>query len=144
MIQKVEDVVIKACSDNNVRFLPCPADSACNTGEAHLILDHSDPALKASLVVTIQSVSPPIVSSLSPLRDVVVRSVSGHRVISVCPRGKAYGKSTVVLTVTDTNGLSINTQFDVSVQALAPVFDDAGPSRTVVDLRTIVGTVIQT
>jgi len=127
-LQPVPDVVIKACGNPLVATMSCPAASSCQDGEAHMVLGHSDPTLLNSLTVTIERLSPDITPA-SPLRDAVVRTVSGQRVISVCPRGKASGRTIVYIKVTDGNGQFILTDFAVVVQALTPVFDDAGPTR---------------
>ena len=128
-LQAMEDVVIKACANAAVAALQCPAASSCQDGEAQLVLGHSDPTLIGSLLVSIQTISPSLSSADSPLRDVVVRLISGQKVVTVCPRGKAYGRSTIFLKVTDAEGKSILTNFGIVVQPLAPVFDDAGPTR---------------
>lgn len=128
-LQAMEDVVIKACADSTVQALQCPAASSCQDGEAQLVLGHSDPDLIGSLIVSVQTITPALATLDSPLRDVVVRSISGQKVITVCPKGKAYGRSTVNLKVADEAGNSILTEFGVVVQPLAPVFDDAGPTR---------------
>ena len=131
-LQAVEDVVIKACADPLVRTVQaCPAASSCQDGEANLVLGHSDPTLIGSMVVSIQRVVPAISNPLSTVRDVVVRSVSGQKVITVCPKGKESGRSTVYIRITDTNGVSILSDFGIVVQPLSPVFDDAGPTRYV-------------
>jgi hypothetical protein len=128
-LQPVPDVVIKACGNPLVATMSCPAASSCQDGEAHMVLGHSDPTLLNSLIVTIESLAPAIGTPASPLRDAVVRTVSGQRVISVCPKGKASGRTIVYIKVTDGNGQFILTDFAVVVQALTPVFDDAGPTR---------------
>ena len=128
-LQPVPDVVIKACGSPLEAKMTCPAASSCQDGEAHMMLGHSDPTLLNSLVVTIQRLDPALDTQASPLRDAVVRKVSGQTVIIVCPKGKASGRTTVSVRVTDSQGQSIPTDFTVVVQSLTPVFDDAGPSR---------------
>ena len=130
-LQGIQDVVIKACGDPLVRNMACPAASSCQDGEAQLVLGHTDPTLTASLIVSIQRVTPAIADPLSSLRDVVVRTVSGQKVVSVCPKGKLAGRTVVYLKITDGNGQFILSDFAVVIQPLMPVFDDAGPTRCV-------------
>jgi hypothetical protein len=128
-LQLVPDVVIKACGNPLVATMECPAASSCQDGEVHLVLGHSDPTLLDSLTVTIESTSPIRGTPTSSLREALVRKVSGQNVISVCPKGKASGRTTVYIKVIDTKGQFIQADFAVVVQALTPVFDDAGPTR---------------
>jgi len=129
-VQPIEDVVIKACSAND---LPnsCGQNvfTSCQDGTVHLVLGHSDETLLSSLSVERDSITPSISASSSSLRDVVVETISGQKVITICPRGKQSGRTSVTIKVTDGLGKSITTDFAIIVQPLAPVLDDVGPTR---------------
>jgi hypothetical protein len=130
-LQPVPDVIIKACGNPLVAAMACPGSISCQDGEAHLILGHSGADKDChDCIVMIESVSPAIGSPQSPLRNAVVRTVSGQKKIDVCPRGKASGRTTITIRVTDpVNSKYILTDFAVVVQPLDPVFDNAGPTR---------------
>ena len=129
-MQAVEDIVIKACADRTVDLLSqCPSPSSCQDGEASLVLGHSDPTQIGSLDVTVLNIDPPISSTMSPLRGVVARPVSGQQVITACPKAKKYGRSNAEIKITDSSGKSIQVKISIVVQPLSPVFDDSGPTR---------------
>lgn len=130
-IQPIEDVVIKACSDTSVASMACGQNvyTACQDGTVHLVLGHSDETLISSLQVERTSVTPTISAQSSPLRDVLIETLRGQRVITVCPRGKESGRSSVTIRVTDGQGVSVTTEFAIVVQPLTPVLDDVGPTR---------------
>jgi len=134
-LQAVEDIVIKACVDKTVDSLSqCPWPSSCQDGEASLVLGHSDPTQIGSLLgcvgcVQVLNIDPPISSTMSPLRGIVARPVSGQQVITACPKAKKYGRSNAEIKITDSSGKSIQVKISIVVQPLSPVFDDSGPTR---------------
>lgn len=128
-LQKVDDIVIKACADSTVIPLQCPSpSSSCQDGEASLVLGHSDPTKIGSLVVAVLSMDPLISSPRSPLRGLVARQVLGTWVVIACPTAKRYGRTDAEITITD-GGIVIQGKISIVVQQLKPVFDDSGPTR---------------
>jgi len=129
-LQKVEDIVIKACAVSTVKDLPCPSPSStCQDGEASLVLGHSDPTKIDLLEVLVLSMDPLIASPRSPLRGLVARRVLGTWVVTACPTAKRYGRTDAEITITDGAGISIPSKISIVVQQLKPVFDDSGPTR---------------
>jgi hypothetical protein len=129
-LQKVDEIVIKACADSTVISLSqCPSPSSCQDGEASLELGHSDPTKIGSLVVQVFNIDPSISSGKSPLRGLVPRQVLGRQVITACPTAKKHGRTDAEIRVTDNDGKFIQVKISIVVQPLSPVFDDSGPTR---------------
>ena len=139
-VQAIQDVTIKACADKKIDgFSNCPMSTTCVDGDVQLVLGHTDPTKIAGLTVTQESMTPALGTAGNPLRNLIFKPEVNMYV--ACPAFKKSGRVTVVVKIKDeSTGESITTEFAVVVEALVPVFDDAGPTRTVVDIRTIVGT----
>jgi len=130
-IDRIEDVIIKACPT-----------SSCTGASVQLVYGHTTEGYDRNLI-TIGSlgVSPPLSDAAnSPIADATVTTNGGQKVITITPNGRKYGRSEITVTISAPGEASISRLFGITVKRLAPVFDDTGPSRTVVDLKTLVGT----
>jgi len=132
-IERINDVTMKAC----------PTVSCAGTSIG-FVVGHSDPTYSVSSLIITVAATPLEGLDDSPLSEVRLRAVpnSFGWTITLFANGKNSGETTVVVTAQEDvlNGQTVERLFRVTVVALAPVFDDSGPSRTVVDLRTLVGT----
>ena len=123
----------------------CP-HSACTGTSVQFDIGHTNPAYSLSSLLVEAASDPLEGTETAPLGQVRLSSVantdSTSWTITFTANGRNSGASTITVRVQEDNLLPqfVERKFLVTVQALAPVFDDSGPARTVVGLKTLLAT----
>jgi len=136
-MESVADVTMKACPN-----------AACSPVNVQITVGHQDPAFPLQVLTITWTPNPPLNDAFSPLSSIVsVLADGAQRVIALSANGKIFGSSSITVTVRDTTPTctdvaicTTSQTFNVIVQPLSPVFDNAGPTRSLVDFKTVVGT----
>jgi len=137
IMESVSDVTMKACPT-----------AACQAVNVQITVGHQDPAFALQTLTITWSPNPPLSDAFSPLSSITAVLADGaQRVIALSPNGKIFGSSTITVTVRDTNPTctvaaqcTATQSFNVIVEPLSPVFDNTGPTRSLVDFKTLVAT----
>jgi len=121
----------------------CP-QASCTGTSVQFEIGHENPAYSVSSLLVEVTSDPLEGTETAPLRQVLLSPVTGtfSWTITFTANGRNSGTSTITVSVREDtfNGQFVERRFSVTVRALAPVFDDSGPARTVVDLKTLLAT----
>ena len=77
---------------------------------------------------------------VNPLTDITIQGSKASRFLLISPRGKNHGTATITITVRDVTGAEATSSFVLRVTQLSPFFDDAPPTNTFKDIKTVAGT----